>query len=477
MNSRIKEFISNFSITLTANMLSMAVSSLAVLLLPALIDVKEYGYWQLYVFYCSYTAYFSFGITDGVYIRNGGKKYEDLDTDIIRPQYWVLVLINVLLTISVTFIFLWQSSDMNKVLIAFLACCSAIIIIPRSLLTMTMLSVNRIKENAVVLMIDRAIYLVILMLFCILKLQNFYFLILGDLLGQLISGIFAVYRCRALVFGRLVVSIRRILQECKTNISVGIKIVIAGLAGMLIVGIVRMGIEQHWGVEEFAKVSLSLSVCNMLLIFIKAISVVIFPVLCNSSKESLKKIYAASRDSLGIILLGAIVFYYPIKSVLSFLLPQYSESLSYMAFLFPISLYECKTQLLLNTYFKAMRKEKLLLTVNVLTVILSLLLSTVTIKLFHSIHLAIFSIVILLAYRCYLSEFLLLHFLEIRGYKDIALEIAASFLFIWIHWYIGGYMGMFLYFLVYLFYIFMKREQFMDILRNVKALLFQIQRN
>ena len=471
MNLKIKEFLSNFSITLIANLLSMIVSSLVILIVPAFISVAEYGYWQLYVFYCSYTSYFSLGLTDGVYIRNGGKKYEDLETAKIRSQYWFLFLLNILLTIGITAFFFFQNDNIDKIYIVFFACLSAIIIIPRSLITMTMLSVNRIKENAIILIVDRSIYFVMIVLFFILKVNNFYFLILSDLLGQFISSILAIFMCKELVFGKNKISLYEVLRESKINIAIGIKIVLAGLASMLIVGIIRMGIEQNWGVEEFAKVSLTLSICNLLLVFIKAISVVIFPVLCNSKLDALKKIYSISKTSLGIVLLGLLIFYYPLKVILTFWLPKYGQSLLYMAFLFPISLYESKTQLLINTYFKALRKENLLLFINVITVLLSFICSIISINLLNSINLAILSVVLLLGFRCYLSEFLLLKILELKGVKDIFVEIVISFLFILFNWSIGGFVGMALYILVYLVYLYIKREHVKNLIINIKNVL------
>ena len=212
--------------------------------------------------------------------------------------------------------------------------------------------------------------------------------------------------------------------------------------------------------------------CNLFLIFIKAISVVIFPVLCNCNLNILKKIYSISSDSLGIILLGSFILYYPGKIILSFWLPQYAESLAYMAMLFPISLYESKTQLLLNTYFKALRKENLLLMINVMSVLLSLIVTILTINILNSVDLAIFAIVFLLAFRCYLSEFMLLKIVKINGNKDIIYELIMSALFILLNWYIGGISGVIIYIFIYFVYLFLKRDKLKFLIDNIKGTIF-----
>lgn len=473
MNIKMQQFLSDFGVTLTSNLVSMLISSIVVLIIPTIIGISDYGFWQLYIFYCSYTSYFSFGLTDGVYIRNGGKNYNDLDFSSIKSQYYVLIVINIILTFIITLFFIFQNTSLDKVLVAFFACLSAIIIIPRSLLTMTMLSVNRIKENAIVIIVEKLIYFFLIILFLIFKIKNFYFLIFSDLLGQIISSILAIYYCKDLVIGKTNITFKKVLNETRINIAIGIKIVMAGLASMLIVGIVRFGIEQNWGVEEFAKVSLTISICNLFLIFIKAISVVIFPVLCNCKREVLEKIFSFSRDSIGILLLGVFVFYYPIRIILTWWLPEYSVSLVYMAILFPISLYESKTQLLFNTYFKALRKENILLFINVLTVIFSAFCSYITIYVINSVDLCILSIVVLLGFRCYFSEFILLKTLGIKETNSIILEIILSILFIMLNWIVGGITGMIIYLFVYILFIIIKRKKLLFIKNSLCSNLFK----
>ena len=72
MNNKALDFIKNFSYTLSSNLLSLVISTLVVLIIPKLIGVEEYGYWQLYIFYTSYIGFLHFGWNDGIYLRYGG---------------------------------------------------------------------------------------------------------------------------------------------------------------------------------------------------------------------------------------------------------------------------------------------------------------------------------------------------------------------------------------------------------------------
>ena len=82
----------NFLSTLKSNMLyayvSQAVSTLIgmsfTLLIPKILGVEGYGYWQLIVFYATYLGIFYIGINDGLYLRNGGKELDEINKPIIK---------------------------------------------------------------------------------------------------------------------------------------------------------------------------------------------------------------------------------------------------------------------------------------------------------------------------------------------------------------------------------------------------------
>ena len=78
MNSKAIEFIKNMSYSISSNLVSLIISTIVILIIPKIIGVEEYGYWQLYLFYTSYIGFLHFGWNDGIYLRYGGKEYKKL---------------------------------------------------------------------------------------------------------------------------------------------------------------------------------------------------------------------------------------------------------------------------------------------------------------------------------------------------------------------------------------------------------------
>ena len=168
------------------------------------------------------------------------------------------------------------------------------------------------------------------------------------------------------------------------------------------------------------------------------------------------------------LILGAMIFYYPMKSLLSWWLPKYADSLIYMAVLFPVCLFECKVTLLVNTYLKSMRQEALILKINGIAVISSMMLTVVSVALFHNLTMAVFSIVFLYAGRCFLAEYHLQKLLSLNLRKDMMQEMLLVLVFIATGWKLNSWMTMIIYALCYGCYFILNRSKVHDVIMLIK---------
>lgn len=470
MNRKAIDFIKNFSYTLFSNLVSLLISALVVLVVPKLIGVEEYGYWQLYLFYTSYVGFLHFGWNDGVYLRYGGKEYDKLDKKLLFSQYHMLVISQLLIGMSIALLAVFFVRDPERMFIFQMTALCLVIVNSRYMLLFLLQATNRIKGYAQITILDRVTYLGLVLVLLAFGVREYKLMIVADLAGKFISLLFAMYSCRDIVFRRLS-DFYFSFRETFLNISVGIKLMFSNIASKFVLGFVKFGIERSWDVATFGKVSLTLSVSNLVMLFINAIGLVMYPVLRRTREEKLSEIYTTMRDLLMVLLLGALVVYYPLKSTLSKWLPDYADSLNYMGMLFPIMVFEGKMSLLINTYLKALRMEKRILVVNVISLAVSALLTLITTVIIKDLDLAIISIVGLLAFRSIIAEVVLSKKLAIPVYKDIILEIIMSIIFISTAWLINTPMVMVFYGLAYLIYLCVKRSDICISIANLKQLL------
>ena len=177
-------------------------------------------------------------------------------------------------------------------------------------------------------------------------------------------------------------------------------------------------------------------------------------------------VYMKIRDALTILLFGAMLGYYPIKFLLSLWLPKYADSFIYMSVLFPICLFEGKVSVLINTYLKSMRKEALMLKINMFSVLASIIVTLFSVTFFYNLTLAVFSIVFVCAFRCILAEHVIGNLLDVQLGGKIFEDIVMCTVFILVGCFFDGGLGMGLYCLAYAIYMFFHKKQAITMIRE-----------
>ena len=425
---RIKKILKNFGYVITSNLLTLIISSLVILVLPKVIGVNEYGYWQLYTFYLTYIGFFHFGWCDGIYLKFGGQIYEELDKSYFSSQISSFVIFQSLISL-ISIILSLVMTDGSDILFIFIALSLNFVITNTRLLYIyTLQTTNRIKDASIITIADRFIYALLLVVLLISNHVSFRNMIIADNIGRLLSLIYAFIVCREITF----IPNKKLfkVKDSWDNIKVGSNLMLANIASNLIIGVVRFAIQRGWDIATFGRVSLTLSLSNLVMTFINAVGVVVFPMLKRTHPDKLSKVYISMRLLLMLAMFTVLLAYYPIRLILENWLPAYKVSLEFMGIIFPMVIFEGKTSLLLNTYLKAMRQEKLIFKINFLSTLMSILVAFLTVWLLNSLYLSVCSIVILLALRSTILEYYLTELLSIKLRKDIILELVIVSIFI-----------------------------------------------
>lgn len=169
-----------------------------------------------------------------------------------------------------------------------------------------------------------------------------------------------------------------------------------------------------------------------------------------------------------LFLLGCLILYYPVRVLLSAWLPQYSESMSYMAILFPLCIYAAKMTLLVQTYMNVYRMEKQIMQINLIGVGVAVSTTIFSVIIMDNLVLAMISIVVNQIFRCVYAEKMLANRIKISVNKDIMLEVILTIVFIVVSWFIRDWFGVALYAVAYLIYILLKKNEVKTIITRLK---------
>lgn len=467
----IRSLFKNFFYVIISNLVSVFISILVLLVIPKFIGVVNYGYWQLYVFYTAYVGFLHFGINDGLYLRLGGAEYKEVDKKLYFSQFYLLLSFQLSIALLViSFLFFFDIDiDINKIYIIYMTVICMVIVNVRYMLLFLLQATYKIKQYSVITISDRLMYLILVVSLVVFDEDSYKFFIFADLLGKLFSLLLACFYCKDLVWRALDnFKFKLAIQELIINAKVGVKLMFSNVAGKLVVGNVRLGIEAVWSVIIFGKISLMLSVTSFLMIFINSVSLVLFPFLRRVEESSLSFIYTTIRDGLSIFLLIFLLFYYPIYLGLNYWLPDYQDALDYLYILFPVVIFEGKMSLLINTYLKVLRKEALLLKVNLIAVSLSVLVTLITTYLLNDLELAIYGILFLISVRVFIFEMYIQKILSVKFLFSSLIELFIVVLFLIFNKYLALQIAFYSYLILLFASLYFKRNDVSNLISLLK---------
>lgn len=460
--------LKNIAYSFGANLTSLCISIFMVMFVPKFLSIDDYGLWQLFLFYFSYLGFLHFGWEDGIYLRYAGKNYDELNRKTFAGQFYGIIALQIILAVLVSSIGQILVLDPVKRTALIGAVWLAPFVNFNNLCNFIMQITNRIKDYAKLLLTEQVVFFFAVVFFLLVfhwnEFQYMYYAKLFSVVGISLAG---VYLCRRLLRPRFY-PLKQVLAEAGENLLVGSKLMLANIASMLIIGIVRYGISMGWDVATFGKVSLTLGVSNFLMVFINSVSVVFFPIVKRMDETRRANAYVAIRNMLDFILFAALIGYYPLKCILAWWLSKYADSLIYMSVLFPVCVFESKVTLLINTYLKSMRKEFLMLKINAVSVVFSLIVTIVTVGIWHNLDAAVFSIVLAYAFRCMLAEYHVTKLLSLDLRKNMIEDLLMCGIFITSGWMFDGFLCVVVYGAIYLVFVLLHRRSLQQIIGMVR---------
>lgn len=418
---KFKNIVKNISYTFIANFVALVVSLFSTLVLPKFVLETDFGYWQLYILYISYAGLLHLGLCDGIYLRYGGKEYREINKIILKIQLKMLVFFVLFLDFFIVFFGGYLANNHNEKMVIGLVGIGAFIHVVRNYFLLILQATNRLKEYSVITIFDRIFFFFFLAFFLLYGLRSYIYLIIADIMGRILSLLISILQCKDICSGKGYKIIDG-WKEFKENICAGFPLLISGIAGNFILGSIRLGIENGWDIVVFGKISLSLSVANMVLSFVTMIGIVFFPIVKKMNRTSYAQIFECLNTIIIVVSLGILIFSLPVKEMVSIWLPNYASSMQIMIWILPICIFESEMSILLTTYMKAMRQERVLLQINLSVMFLSIVYTFIFTVLYKNLHATIIGIVLLVGIKTLFSKIYIIHKLEMKWDKTQFVE-------------------------------------------------------
>lgn len=426
-----KELKKNFIFAFIAQAISLIVSCSTNLVLPKILSVAGYSYWQLFLFYCTYVPFLALGLNDGIYLRYGGMYRQELDRNAVKSQLIVGILYQALLGLAVSVIYTVFANSTQRIVIIWLVLIYYVIYTSHNFLGYIFQAINLTNIYSKSIIIVRVVFLTAQVLLMVSGIRTTDIYILFYILAIAAALMYLVVQFRPeLRSGRFSFSLG--VREAWTSMRVGISLMFANICSLLILGVSRQIIDSHWGLIAFGKVSFSLTLMNFALTFIMQIGLVLFPALRRLSAAKLNGYYLKLNRGLFYLLPVMYLAYLPVAFLLKLWLPKYALSINYLAIALPICYFDSKMNLIGNTFFKVLNKQVLLLKINILMVIISTAMCCFAAFVLNNINAVIIAMVLAIMFRSVLADLLLSHDIgvNILAYEILDIGLAAVFVLV-----------------------------------------------
>ncbi len=204
------------------------------------------------------------GLNDGLYLRLGGKRLTMQECHEVSSQLWIAT--GFIMTLSIISFIVISSglipaltnSDLKFVILS--VAVFAVINDIFGYCSSICQALNRFKVYTTSSIMERLIMVAFLIVMIVFSIKKFEYIVICWIASLAAVTVRILVKNQDLFLSKITIS-RAIFREMGINIVVGINLMLSNVSAMLIIGICRFFISEHYPIEIFGFVSFSLSLC------------------------------------------------------------------------------------------------------------------------------------------------------------------------------------------------------------------------
>ncbi|MEJ9304692.1 oligosaccharide flippase family protein [Priestia megaterium] len=384
---------------------------IGVFFLPKIMSIDSYSLYKTFTLYITYAGVFHFGFSDGIYIKFGGRRKEEINNAQIKSYYVKLIFF----TFAVSIVMLVLSFITGDVLLKYFA----LYILPFNLIHFYKLLYRALGEfdrYSLLQGMQIILNLIPLIVFIFIPskaAQNLIIMqVVGIFIAAIIMNIILLIK-KAEPTEKYKAKHKEILAIC----YIGFTVMVANLLTNLFFSIDRWLIKVFFSSKEFAYYSFAISLLSLFSVLIASFTSIAYPYLARANNTENTKINQKLKIYLLIFSFIFINTYYLLANVVEFYVPKYSSSLKYLYILFLSIPFIGVINVIYSNMYKVQKKVKLFLYTVIFMLGIAVLLNIVAIYVFSTVYsISLSTLCSFFIWYLYSSK----HFTELSiGFKEI----------------------------------------------------------
>jgi hypothetical protein len=427
-----KNQVLNFTFSFFFNILNVFFLLLTNFILPILLkfNFNDFGYFQLYLLFVSFSGLFHFGILDGAMIVFTSKSYREDFPKFYFPIVVRLILIEIFIFLILLIISTVIYSGIFRSVFQF-SILNLVILIPKAAFLTYFNIQKRLDIYYMFEILQKIIFLSgFLFLYLVTRLNfNFFYLIILDLTSKLIP-LFVAFTFLFKKFIGLGFRSTFNFELFKQNLFVGFPIMISSIINISSISIIKFIFAGLFSIDLFSNFTILFGISNFVFLVFNFFYLYFVPLFRSTSILEPKKVYFLLKGIISLVLLFSFLFYDYFVYIFSLFFSDSFVFLDYLFFIFPFLLFGILYNVATNIYVAMTMKQNLSLKVNFFVFFLEVLFFFIGIYFFNYIEYYFIVIVFSLFLKFFLNELIVsFDYFKTNFYESILLFFTAfSFL-------------------------------------------------
>lgn len=334
------------------------VSSVAVgILLPKIFSVTDYGFFKVYTLYAVYTALLHFGFVDGLLLKLAGKNYCELDKKKLRTYTHFFMVFEGIISGAMILLGAILTNGEYLFIVIMLALNMVFVNITTyyQFISQAVQRFGEYSAKSLIVSFAKLIFVCVLFVIYFFNIAEISYRVylLGLNFLEFFMTLWYVAMYKEITFGKRM-PIRTLKQDIFDIFKTGIVLTLAYQVSHLVLAMDRQFVSFLFSTETFAVYSFAYNIVTMISTMISSVSVVLLPMLKNSPKEFIVEYYKKSVITVSIVASCALLCYFPLASFIEWFLPNYYNSLEYIAIVLPAFLFTVVITVVMFTVAKVL---------------------------------------------------------------------------------------------------------------------------
>ncbi len=397
-----KKTIKDILKVLFSNVVKLFAGILVGFLIPKILGLTDYAYYKTFQLYATYVGIFHFGIVDGIYLKYGGIKFENIDKNAFKYYSKILFFLEIIITLIGAFIALKFLKNEYKFIFLMISVYIFCYNITGYFQTISQIT-ERFDELSIRNIIQSCLNVISVIVLWILsknEIQVNYRLYTSIFVFiQFLLSIWYIITYRSISFFNIKNKGNR--KEIFNFIKVGLPLLISNLCLLIFLNLDRQFVNVLYPIEKFPNTYATYAFAYNLLTLIttatSAISIVLYPSLKRTKEEEVNSSYNKYVTIIISIVFICLLVYYPLCWFINWFLPKYVDSLIIFRIILPGLILSSIVTIINHNYFKILNKNIIFFMISIVILVVGFManfLAYILVKEPYSISIA--SVIVLL---------------------------------------------------------------------------------